>query len=309
MDTMTRFDLNGLATFVKVVECGSFSAAARQLGQTKSAISKQVTSLENSLRVRLLNRSTRQLSLTEVGQVVYQHGCRIADSALAIRMDAAGMQSKPSGLLRVSTSFAFGNMHLNAFLPEFMERYPDVQIALNLNDRYVDIVEEGYDLLIRLTDKLNHMSSVARPLADLRFVLVAAPKYLKTYGVPQALGDLAEHRCLTNSNSVTANTWSFQVDGKTVTCKINSVLAINSSESLRVAMLAGVGIALLPTFAVGQDIKDGTAVVLMRKYTPLSVFGTKIYAVYLQNRFLAPKVRVFIDFLVEKIGDRPYWDF
>lgn len=309
MDTISDFDLNDLTTFVRVVDTGSFSAAASQLGLTKSAVSKQVSRLEQALRARLLNRSTRQMSLTEVGQAVYQHGCRVVEQASAIRNEVAGMQTSPSGLLRVSTSFAFGNMHLNALLPEFMERYPDVQIMLHLNDRYVDLVEEGYDLLIRLTDKLNHMTVVARSLAELRFVLVASPQYLKKHGMPLSLDSLASHRCLTNSNSTTSNAWLFECDKKIHTAKINSVLAINSSESLRVAMLSGVGIALLPTFAVGQDIKAGRATALLPSYTPLSVFGTQIYAVYLKNRFLAPKVRVFIDYLIEKIGDPPYWDF
>lgn len=308
MANLKAVDFNDALAFVRVVDIGSFSGAAISLATSKSAISKQVSRLEHSLKTKLLNRSTRQLSLTEIGHAVYQHAVRMLEESKAIEATVAGMQAGPSGTLRVSTSMAFGNMHLAGMVPEFMERYPDIQLTLNLNDRYVDLVEEGFDVVLRLTSTLKMLSVVARPIADIRYALVASPSYIKQRGTPHRLERLSEHRCLTFGDSNTANLWNFVVKGEQLAVRVNSVLSVNSSPSLRTAMLSGAGIALLPTFVVGADIQRGDAKLILPSAQPVGQFGNQLYAVYLQNKFLPPKIRVFIDFLIEKIGPKPYWD-
>lgn len=308
MDTIKHFNLNELATFVAVADAGSFSSAAIAMGIKKAAVSKQIARLEADLNTRLLHRSTRRLSLTEVGQEVYWRASRIVEEAGEIAMTVAGRQLKPVGALRVSTSTVFGNLHLAGLLPEFMDRYPEVQVLVNLNDRYVDLVEEGLDVVLRLTSQLNLQTAVARPIAALRYVLVACPAYLERHGTPDSLEALPTHRCMALRSSGASLTWEFVRDGKPLAVKVPCALTVNSSESLHAAMLSGGGIAILPSFVVGPDLRDGRAVRLLPDYTPAALFGSHLYAVYLENRFLAPKVRVFIDYLIEKIGENPYWD-
>jgi DNA-binding transcriptional LysR family regulator len=301
-------DFPDIWAFVRVVECGSFSEAARQMTSTKANVSKQVARLERALATRLLNRSTRRLSLTEAGQEIYQHAVRMTEEARAIELKVAGMRAAPSGTLRVSTSTAFANAHLAGLLPEFMERYPDVRVVLNLSDRYVDLVDEGFDLALRLASSISMVTVVARPIAPLNYVLAAAPAYVSRFGTPSAIDELKAHRCLVFEDAGRPSVWTLATGGKTVQLKVDSALSINSSLSLRAAMLGGAGIALLPTYIVGDDIVNGNAVHVLPSVTPQPAFGSHLYAVYLENRFLPQKVRVFIDYLVEKIGANPYWD-
>jgi DNA-binding transcriptional LysR family regulator len=223
-------------------------------------------------------------------------------------MKVARSQGEASGLLQISTSTVFGNMHLAGWLSEFNVRYPAVRVELNLSDRFVNLAEEGYDVVLRMTREVTLMSAIARPLAKLHYVVVASPAYLERNGAPATLEALSSHRCLTFNQSTPATNWDFFLNGETISVKVNNVLSINSSESLRICMLNGSGIALLPTFAVGPDIQSGLAVPLLTQYRPTGLVGDYLYAVYLENRFLAPKVRVFIDYLVEKIGEKPSWD-
>jgi len=302
-------DFSDIWTFVKVVETGTFSEAARQMGSTKANVSKQIARLERSLKTRLLNRSTRRLGLSEAGLEIYQHALRITDEAKAIEAKIAGLQQGPSGTLRVSTSMALGNTQVAELLPEFMERYPDVRVVLSLSDRFVDLVEDGFDVALRLAPKISMMSAIARPVAPLNYVLVAAPSYVARFGAPGDIDAIGAHRCLTFGESGAGSSWSFEQVGQApVQIRIDSALAINSSQSLRTAMLRGGGIALLPTFVVGEDIRAGRAVHILPSARPVGMFGSHLYAVYLQNKFLPQKVRVFIDFLLEKMGERPPWD-
>ena len=301
-------DFADIWAFVRVVETGSFSEAARQTGSTKASISKAVARLEHALQVKLLNRSTRRIALSEAGRAIHPHAQRMVDAGKVIEATVAGLQTGPTGTLRVSTSMAFGNSQLAALLPEFMARYPDVRVVLGLTDRHVDLVEEGIDVALRLAPKIDLMSAVARPIAPLHYVLAAAPAYIDRYGMPVSLDALAGHRCLTFGDSGPAATWHFESEGALVQFKPASALVINSSAPLREAMLGGAGIALLPTFVVGQDIQAGRAVHVLPGLRPLGMFGTQVAAVYLHDRFLPQKVRVFIDYLLEKMGERPPWD-
>lgn len=308
MDMLQGRDLPDIWTFVRVVEAGSFSEAARRMGTTKANASKAVARLEKALATKLLNRSTRKLGLSEAGRAIFQHAQRLLDEAQAIEALAAGMQAGPGGTLRVSASMAFGTAQLAGLLPEFMDRYPDIRVVLSMTDRYVDLVEEGIDVALRFASAIALQSAVARPVAPLNYALVAAPGYLDRHGVPADLDELRAHRCLAFGTSAAPAVWEFEVAGAALKVKVDGALSANSSPSLRAAMLGGGGIALLPTFVVGEDIRRGDAVRVLPQAAPVGGFGDRIYAVYLENRFLPPKVRVFIDYLVERIGERPYWD-
>ena len=308
MSELKPRDFPDLWAFVRVVDTGSFSEAARQMGSTKAAVSKAVARLERALQVKLLNRSTRRIGLSEAGRAIHAHAQRMVDAGKEIEATAAGMQDGPSGTLRVSTSMAFGNAQLAALLPEFMARYPEVRVVLSLTDRHVDLVQEGIDVALRLTPKIELMNAVARPIAPLRYVLAAAPGYVERHGMPPDLAALAEHRCLTFADSGPGATWNFEHDGALVQLRPVAAVAINSSQPLREAMLGGAGIALLSTFVVGEDIRSGRALQILPSARPVGMFGSHLYAVYLQNRFLPQKVRVFIDYLLEKMGEQPPWD-
>jgi DNA-binding transcriptional LysR family regulator len=188
-----------------------------------------------------------------------------------------------------------------------MARYPGVRVVLSLTDRHVDLVEEGIDVALRLSPNIDLMSVVARPVAPLRYVLAASPDYVARYGVPPDLAGLAGAHCLTFADTGPGATWEFDVDGAPVRLKPASALAVNSSQELREAMLGGAGIALLPTFVVGEDIRAGRAACVAGG-AAVGMFGSQVLAVYRENRFLPQKVRVFIDYLLEQWGEQPAWD-
>jgi DNA-binding transcriptional LysR family regulator len=308
MSEMHPRDFSDIWAFVRVVETGSFSEAARQMGTTKANISKQVARLERTLHATLLNRSTRKLGLTEAGTAIFQNALRMLEEARALEATAAGLQAGPGGSLRVSASLAFGNTYLGGLLPEFMERYPDIRVVLSMTDRYVDLVEENIDLALRMAPRIDMLSAVARPIAPIRYVLAASPAYLERHGLPASIEELGQHRCLTFGTSGAPMSWQFERGGATQSVRVHSAMCANSSPALRLAMLRGGGIALLPTYVVGEDIRRGEALRVLPEAVPIGTFGDRLYAVYLQNRFLPPKVRVFIDYLLEKIGEHPEWD-
>ena len=299
--------LDDLAVFAKVVERKSFSAAAREFETTKSAISKQVGRLERQLGAKLLNRSTRRLSLTEIGALVHEHSTRIGEEVQQIESLVAGLQSKPKGILRLTTSVAFGNLHLVGWLPEFTKRHPEVEVQVHLNDRSVDLVEEGFDVAVRLTSAPPE-HAVARRLAPIRYAVCASPAYLRKAGTPKTLEALGAFNCLRFDQSDSASHWRFVKAGAQLKVKVTGNLTANTSEALRVAALEGGGLAVLPTYAVSDDLHSGKLRRVLTSYEVLGNFGDAIYAVYLPNRFLAPKVRAFVDFLIEKLGDEPYWE-
>lgn len=308
MKELAPRDFSDLWPFVQVVEAGSFSEAARRMGTTKASVSKAVARLEKALQLKLLNRSTRRIALSEAGSDIYQHAVRMIDEGRAIEAAAAGLQAGPGGTLRVSTSMAFGNTQLAALLPGFMERYPEVRVVLNLTDRHVDLVEEGIDVALRLAPRVDLASVVARPVAPLRYALVASPDYVRRHGMPPDLAALAQCRCLTFNESGPGASWEFDVAGAPLWIRPAGALAINSSQALREAMLGGAGIALLPTFVVGEDIRAGRVLHILPAARPVGLFGKQVLAVYRENRFLPQKVRVFIDYLLEQWGEHPPWD-
>ena len=309
--------LEDLQAFARVVDARGFSGAARLLGSTKSAVSKQVARLEAQLGARLLLRTTRSVSPTPEGRGVYERALRLLDEAQALEEELAGRLGEPRGVLRLSTSTAFGNLQFSALVGEFCARHPQLQVVLGLNDRYVDLAEEGFDLVLRLTGQPGP-GLVARRLASIRYVLCAAPAYLASQGRPADVAALGAHRCLRFGYLQAPDRWRFrhlqlgceeevEVRGA---LRFESGLTVNSSESLRVAALAGMGLAILPTYAVGPDLRAGRLQVLLPDWEPVGGIAEAhtLYAVHLPHRQPSPKVRALIDFMLERLGEVPPWD-
>ncbi|WP_077037093.1 LysR family transcriptional regulator, partial [Pelomonas sp. KK5] len=271
--------LEDLHAFARVVDARSFSAAARVLGTTKSAISKQVVRLETQLGTRLLHRTTRSVSPTAEGRGVYERALRLLEDAQLLADEVEGGQA-PRGVLRLSTSTAFGNLQFTALMGEFCARHPQLQVVLGLNDRYVDLAEEGFDVVLRLTSRPAE-GLVARRLAPIRYAVCASPAYLRAHGRPKTVEALAEHRCLLFGYLQAPDRWQFRHAAKGQekseersvpvrgALRFESGLTVNSSESLRVAALAGMGIAVLPTYAVGEDLRAGRLKALLPGWQPL----------------------------------------
>ena len=298
--------LEELFVFVKVVDLKSFSAAAAALGSTKSTVSKQVRRLEEVLGTRLLNRSTRRLGLTETGSTVYQYGTRIIEETTALVDAVDGLQDRPRGQLRVTTSTAFGNRHLTRLVGSFLQQYPDIRVSLVLSDRYVDVVEEGFDVAVRLTSRPVE-SFVARRLAAIDYAICATPAYLAAHAPITLPAELATHDCVLAGLAPDA-VWTFVRDGVATSVPVRARLTVNSSESVRVAVLDSAGVGLLPLFAVAEDVRAGRLQVLLPDFAVEGTFGNSVYAIFAPGKFLAPKIRVFVDFLVAAFSDAHPWE-
>ena len=293
-----------MMTFVKVVETRSFSAAARQLGSSKSLVSKRVSNLEHSLGVRLLTRSTRSMSLTESGTAYYEQCARIAQAIEAAEQTVTRLQAQPRGILKVTTPVVFGGLYMARVMKSFRERFPDVEIELNASDRVADLVEEGYDLAIRLTEEPSP-SVVARKLAPLRWVSCAAPAYLQQHGVPQTPQDLLRHECLVYYGPGGQAGWRYRIDGKLTTLPVTGHYRVNTSEVMVQMALAGMGIALAPTYVLAPYLKSGGLVEVLPD--SIAYPDKSLWVTWLPNRYMQPKVRAFIDHLFEYFGPNPDW--
>jgi DNA-binding transcriptional LysR family regulator len=219
-------------------------------------------------------------------------------------MQVSRLHDEPKGVLKVNAPVSFGVLHLGRLMAEFMGQYPDLKIELTLNDRFIDPIEEGVDVTIRI-GVLADSSLIARRLAPARRVLVAAPRYLKQFGRPKSPDDLARHRCLNYGHSTMLQRWRLTSDGETFSLAINSVLCSNNGDVLRAAAVAGQGIAKLPTFLVGPDIRDGRLKIVLAQFPPVDL---GVFALYAPNRYLAAKTRLLIDFLAARLGEQPAWD-
>lgn len=298
--------LTEMGVFAKVVEAGGFSRAATQLGLTRSAVSKHLARLEDGLGVKLLHRTTRAMSLTDAGRAVYEQCAVLANAADQAVAAASRLVAEPRGVLRVSASTAFGPRHIAPLLPEFLARYPEVEIDLVLVDRQVDLAEEGFDIVLRLTDR-PQATLAARKLADLRFVLCAAPAYLAVHGRPSRVEQLAAHNCVRQRLGETPSAWRLQGARGLVTPKVSGNVLVSSGDAVHRLLLAGAGLGILPSYLAGDDLKAGRLVRVLPRYKPIGGFNA-LYALYLPTRQGNPKVRAFIDYLVERIGKPPYWD-
>lgn len=297
-------DLSAMVAFVQVIEGGSFSAASRVLGLTRSAVSRQIAALEDRLGVRLLNRTTRQLSPTEAGSIYYEHCVRILAEAAAAERAVMDLDEEPRGTLRINAPMSFALGHLGPALAEFMALYPALRIDLVLDDRVVDLVAEGFDMAVRIAE-LPPSTLVARKLALNRRVLCASPAYLARSGIPERPQDLSRHRCLAYTYLATGSDWRFRGRDGPFTIRIDGAFAANNGDVLRDVALAGGGITLSPTFIVGDDLRAGRLVPVLADQVDAD---TGIYAVYPQTRHLSPKVRALVDFLARRFGPKPYWD-
>jgi len=292
--------LNEIEIFVRVVQSGSFSAAARQLDLSPSAVSKQISRLEDRLGARLLNRTTRQLSLTEVGAAFFQRAERIVADVAEAEQAVSHLHAAPRGKLRISAPVAFGRLHIAPLLPDFMAAQPELTIDLACSDRFVDLVEEGLDLAIRIGE-LADSSLIARRISANRRVVCAAPAYVAARGAPQRPADLANHNCLTYTYRTQRHDWSFQGAEGPITVTVSGNIETNYPEVLRSAAVAGTGIVLLPLWLIGEDLAQGRVVPLLPGY---HVPDSAVYAVYPHGRHLSPKVRSFVDFLAERLAPR-----
>lgn len=282
-----------IKSFVRTVETGSFSAVARELHTTQPTISKQIATLETYLEVQLLTRSTRKVALTDEGMRFYQHS-QLVLAALAEAESSVGSRQIPSGLLRVNCAVAFGQMQLVPRLKRFLDRYPQIQVDLSLSDYYVDLIEEGIDLAIRI-GHFHNPHLLVESIGTTRLVTVAATAYLEKFAAPQTPADLVNHNCIVYTRQTTGNEWQFR--GSTVTVRGN--LQVNDSSALRAAVVAGIGIGTAPLWAVSEGIATKSLKIILEDYEPAPL---PIQAVYRRGQFQPAKVKCLLDFLQDEFG-------
>ncbi|NGZ27472.1 MAG: LysR family transcriptional regulator, partial [Magnetococcales bacterium] len=268
------------------------------------SVSKYLTHLEEHLGVRLLHRTTRQLSLTPEGEAYYERCVGILEEVAATEDAMANLHAKPRGTLRINAPMSFGILHLSPAISDFLTLYPEISIELSLTDRFVDVVDEGVDVAVRI-GRLEDSGLFAKRLAPCRIVACASPTYLAREGKPTTLEELSKHHCLIYSYHSQRNEWKFIQEGKPVTVPVQSRLRVNNGDVLRLAALQGLGIMAAPTFLVGEDLQAGRLQTILSDF---SIPEPAIHAIYAHNRHLSTKVRVFIDFLAERFGPKPYWD-
>ena len=299
-----RFEnLSAMAVFAAVVEARSFSEAARRLGVSKSAASKTVSALEDRLGARLLNRTTRRLSLTEAGQALHERAARIIADAEEAELAVTRLQDEPRGTLRVNAPMSFGWRHLAPALAAFQTQYPDLRVDLTLDDRIIDLVAEGFDMAVRIA-ALPDSSLVARKLAPNPRVVCGSPAYFERAGRPGRPQDLKAHNCLGYTYLATGDRWRFDGPEGPATVQVTGSLYANNGDALLAAVRDGVGLALLPIFIVEEDLRAGRLEAVLPECNDES---SAVYAVYPASRHLSRKVRAFVDHLVASFGSEAPW--
>jgi DNA-binding transcriptional LysR family regulator len=291
--------LREMAIFAEVVERGGFSAAARRLGLTTSAVSRHVSRLEAQMGGRLLYRTTRSLSLTELGSQVHDGCVRMLSTAREIHALAGSYSARPNGVIQVSAPVVFGQVWLAPKLPRFLELHPEVDVRLTLVDRTVDLIEEGIDLAIRIATELAP-GLAARPLCEMRYVLIATEHYLAQFGMPDKPQALGEHRCIYLGYGAFSKHWSLRRGDDVVAVDVKSRLTINNSAAIIAAVENDGGIGLVPDFAARAAIDAGSIVQVLPEWRLCEPYVGAIHAVYIPGRHLALKTRVFIDYLAEE---------
>ncbi len=289
-------DLKRMTVFTQVVETGSFSGAAKRLGIARSAISRHITALEDQYETRLLNRTTRRLNLTDAGRIYYESCVRILAEAEAMTQRIQQRNDKPRGTLKIAGPTSFG-LQLAALVNEFRKRYPMLTIELRLDDRVVDMVEEGIDISLRI-GWLEDSRLVARRICDAPRILCASPAYIDHHGRPKTPAQLTKHNCIIFTLLPTPHQWKFSRGKRQETIPVHSQLLTNSAIAVRGLVLNGAGIAPLSRFLVNEDIRAGRLERLLPEY---DCGSAGIYAVYQDRRYKQPKVRLFIDFIKERL--------
>lgn len=300
--------LRSWESFVRIVETGSMAAAARRLDCTRAQISKQVADLEREFGVRLFERSTRKLTLTPSGEVFHQHALRALDAISSTEIAVRNLGDTPCGLLRVSASITFGRMYIAPLLPRITAQYPELECELILTDQLVDLVDDNIDLALRHT-KAPPEDAVAKRLVTLNRVICATPDYLATHGTPEHPGELARHPCFGYLQSEMSSTLELiGRNGEQVSVPISSRFRFNNLDCVLDAVLAGHGLAILPTYLAGPEIQSGRLHTILDDYEPLTGFGRQLHACYTPSRVRLPKVRVFLEELERQFTPLPAWE-
>jgi DNA-binding transcriptional LysR family regulator len=303
-DAMTIDRVKDINAFVHVAEAKSFTAAAERIGLSRSAVGKSVLRLEDRLGVRLLQRTTRSVSLTGEGAAFHERCVRILADLDEAEMSMLSHSQAPRGRLRLELPVSFGRLHVLPVLSQYMNKWPEISVNVSFNDRYVDLIDEGIDLAIRLGGS-DDGRLMTRLLAPHRLVTCASPAYLESRGVPRDVGQLAGHSCLAFVHGGRPVEWRFNIDGQVHSVAINGRFSATNAEALRDATLAGYGIARLATFLISDDLRAGR---LLPVLDCLSADGPSVRAVYPSSRHLSPKVRSFIDELLGAWRPEPPWD-
>jgi DNA-binding transcriptional LysR family regulator len=285
--------LGAMEMFVRIVETGNFSAVARELGTTQPTVSKQLTGLEKQLKTRLLNRSTRSLSLTEAGTAYYERCKRIIEEVQDAEGALGRLQSSLTGTLHVNSSITLGQIYLTPLILRFQQEYPELMVELTLNDRYIDLVEEGVDVAVRI-GRLTDSSLVARRLGSTRRTLVATPAYLTAHGTPNTPEDLVHHNCLLYAYLSTGNEWTFNGPNGVIRVRVHGNFKANNGHAIREAVMAGVGVAIAPDWLIHDQLERGEVVAVLPEFATAPL---EINAVYPSARHVSAKVRSFIEFL------------
>lgn len=300
-----------LESFVRVVERGGFSAAAQDLRISRAMVSRHVQELESHLGARLLHRTTRKVSLTEAGQVYYERSAHLLADLAAADSEVGELHSRPRGTLRVNGPVVFGVRHLAPAVADYMQAFPEVNIELTLNDRTVDLVEEGFDMAVRI-GVLGDSSLIARRLAPCRLVVVASPEYLARRGTPAMPTDLMKHDCIRYMYGEGGDIWHFAAPPDPpgpqgpVAVRVHGQLRTNNGDAMRIAAAQGAGIAVLPSFIVSEELQSGALLPLLPGWRAAEEMA--VHAIYPPGRNPSAKLRSFIDFLVPRFGELPSWD-
>jgi DNA-binding transcriptional LysR family regulator len=300
---MDKFE--SMRAFTRVVEAGGFAAAARQMGLSRSVVNKSVKRLEDELGTQLLRRSTRQVTPTETGLAFYDRCLQILGELDAAVSAVTELQENPTGNFRVNAPMSFGTLHLSSVVAEFMSKYPGVHVELVLNDRFVDPIEEGFDMTLRIAEPITSTSLVSREIVTVKRTLCASPVYLRKAGIPAEPTELKNHRCLHYGYQGSGSQWRLTGPNGTQSYNIACAMWSNNGEVLRDAAVDHQGIALLPTFIAGQELQIGRLQSVLSGYSAPEIV---LSALYPRHRFPSTKVRLFVDLLQERFGGRPYWD-
>lgn len=303
--------LAAMRSFAKVVETGGFSEAARQLELAVSSVTRQVNSLEAMLKTQLLNRSTRRITLTLQGHKYYAKVIQILQVVEEAKLCVMEQGDIPHGILRVSLPVTFGRLHVAPILSDFLAQYPKVKLDLQLSDGLANLVEADLDVAIRIGNlERSSGNLIVRKLASYTRLVCGSPAYFERYGMPSHPNDLTEHNCLLFAYSSGAQTWRFQREAEVCEVRVNGSLVANHSETLYQLCLDGSGLILMPTWLIGKDIRDRQLQAVLTDFQiyPSEDKDTGIYALYLPNRRHSLRVQAFIDFLIQQLGNPPYWE-
>lgn len=296
--------LEDMAMFVRIVETGSITKAADQLNIAKSAVSRRLKELESRLESQLISRTTRQSNLTQAGEHYYQQACSILNEVDALNEKTSGAPTQVEGTLKMTAPLSFGLMHLNDVIDEYANQHPKLNFELDFSDRHTDLIEEGFELAIRIRE-LQDSSYQAKRLALIRYVLCASPEYLERMGTPKTFDNLTEHEFLQYGMSKSSTIELIDEQGKKHQVAVNGKIKANNGDFLREMAVKSHGIAFLPTFITYKALTSGELVPILQQYQLPTL---NAYAVYPKNRFLSQRCRYLIDFIAERFGDNPYWD-